>query len=528
MLEAIVERVKSAEIKGQDLVVHFRNQKDPWVAGPPAAPGKYKGYPASFAAIVAHHERMSFGEKLRFGELHMLDFGMYDEGDNVYELFGGDAEKVKSPLVDSISNYTVWVYDPEEKNAQGETAIFPVIHEMEDEIDHVQLNAGALFLERMNEKAGWKIPMPRATAPKQTTTKQGDWWNGLDPNWQRIFRVACEFPRGKVHDTEPTEPVTLEKVLAAHIRGLNCLGLPITDLSPLAALDGKKFSPELVFLENTKVTDVSSLARFKKLFSVDISGTPVADVSSLKQIRYLDADGCDKLDLASIAKLSNLKSLSLRKTGCSDLRPFSKLKELQELQVLDTPITDAQVRAFLKDRKVKLDLRPDIADPLQRTLTERASYEPERALEAGDQLLARLKKGKQRDLVLEQMAELAAAAEGRYLYSDRERFHRFSAHAARYGYMRRSGDLSPRRSVKDASAKEVAQLMLSVYKKKEIYDEANLERAAFFSAELFVRHLTASSFHDISLKDVEKAAVDSGLFAYKKSDGTMYVKPKGK
>lgn len=231
-----------------------------------------------------------------------FDFGIFDEGDRVYEIFDGKASNVLCPL--HYQDNSDWIYHPTEKNKEGEPAIFPVIHELEDEINPIYYNVGSLFLQQLADEFEIEVEIPIIERPSDPAGDvKSAWWNNLSEAWKQALRNQFE--------NKEKEP-TFETILT--LEELNLNGTAITDLKPLEMLlSEKKFKLEVIRLNDTAVSDLSILAMAgKKLFSVDISGTPVKDVSMLKEINFLTADGCTELDFATVVKLKKLNRLSLR------------------------------------------------------------------------------------------------------------------------------------------------------------------------------------------------------------------------
>ncbi|EMN50940.1 hypothetical protein LEP1GSC088_2922 [Leptospira interrogans str. L1207] len=170
----------------------------------------------------------------------------------------------------------------------------------------------------------------------------------------------------------------------------------------------------------------------KKLFSVDIFGTPVKDVSALKEINFLIANGCTELDFSTVAKLKKLRQLSLQDTKLNDLEFLHDFTELEQLNINGTPLTDEQILKFqirfqknrLEKNKtvsygrdpLKLDIHPEIKDPLLRALADNRDYKPELALETGEKLLAQRAERKDIKQILKDLISICDQQWRKYLY----------------------------------------------------------------------------------------------------------------
>lgn len=121
-----------------------------------------------------------------------------------------------------------WIYHPTEKNKEGEPAIFPVIHELEDEINPVYYNIGSLFLKQLCDEFEIEVEIPVAERPADPSADlKTNWWNDLSEAWKQAFR-------NKFEDEEPT----FEKILT--LEKLNLSNSAISDLKPLEAFLSEK------------------------------------------------------------------------------------------------------------------------------------------------------------------------------------------------------------------------------------------------------------------------------------------------
>ncbi|WP_156469938.1 WGR domain-containing protein, partial [Leptospira alstonii] len=276
VVRKVFEHAKAAKVNGKTLIVEFKNGKT-LKAASPGDPNSFKKFPKSFLKLIEKHATLKT-DRLELGKCY-FDFDIFDEGDRVYEIFDGKESNVLCPL--HYQDNSDWIYHPTEKNKEGEPAIFPVIHELEDEINPVYYNIGALFLQQLADEFEIEVEIPVIERPADPSADaKAGWWKNLSDAWKQALRDQFE--------NKEKEP-TFEKILT--LERLNLNGTAISDLKPLETLlVEKKFKLEIIRLNDTSVSDLSILATAgKKLFSVDISGTPVKDVSMLKEISFLTA-----------------------------------------------------------------------------------------------------------------------------------------------------------------------------------------------------------------------------------------------
>ncbi|EMM76869.1 WGR domain-containing protein [Leptospira santarosai] len=534
----IFEHATEAKLSGNQLIVKFKNGKT-LTAASPGNPNSYKKFPKSFLKLIEKHATLKT-DRLELGKCY-FDFDIFDEGDRVYDTFDGKASNVLCPL--HYTDNSDWIYHPTEKNKEGEPAIFPVIHELEDEINPVYCNIGALFLQQLCDEFEIEVKIPVVERPADPLAEsKTTWWNNLSDTWKQALRNQFEK-----NDKEPT----FETILA--LEKLNLSNTAISDLKPLEALLAeKKFKLEIIRLNDTSVSDIGVLAMAKKkLFSVEISGTPVQDVSMLKEISFLTADRCPELDFTSVAKLKKLRELSLRDTKLNDLEFLHNLTELKQLNIHSTPLTDEQILKFLirfkKERleknktisygkldPLKLDIRPEIKDPLLRALADNNDYKPELALEAGEKLLAQQAKRNDIKQILKDMIEICDKQWRKYLYiktpEGEKKYEFFNQSEKRFQYILESGDFSVPVSIASVADPifEIVELIPFIYKNKKKYKAYSyIEDDSFIYIHAIQRIISQTKYHDVTLAQIEEAVKKSSYVEYKVDEhGDMCIKVK--
>ena len=120
----------------------------------------------------------------------------------------------------------------------------------------------------------------------------------------------------------------------------------VTDLTPLAEFT----TVQSLNLARTGVTDLSPLAGLTSLQSLDLCLTPVIELTPLGQLnalRLLDLTSTLVTDLRPLARLAALQVLNLAGTLVTDLRPLAGLTAIRVLDLTRTPLTDLTPLAAL-------------------------------------------------------------------------------------------------------------------------------------------------------------------------------------
>ncbi|EMN90336.1 WGR domain-containing protein [Leptospira weilii] len=536
IVRKVFEHAKAVKVNGKTLIVEFENGET-LTAASPGNPNSFKKFPKSFLKLIEKHASLKTS-RLELGKCY-FDFDIFDEGDRVYEIFDGKETNVLCPL--HYQDNSDWIYHPTEKNKEGEPAIFPVIHELEDEINPIYYNVGSLFLQQLADEFEIEVEIPVIERPADPSADaKATWWNNLSEAWKQAFRDGLESK-----DQNPT----FEKILT--LEGLDLSGRSISDLKPLETLlSEKKFKLGSIYLDDTAVSDVSVLAGAKRLFSVDMCGTPVKDVSMLKQIIFLDADRCADLDFTTVAKLKKLSKLSLRDTKLNNLDSFHNLTNLMKLNIHSTPLTDEQIEKFRTrfDQEIferyktipskcvplKLDKHPEIQDPLLRALAENADYKPELALEAGEKLLAQRAERNDIEQILKDMIKICYEQWSKYIHiktpEGEKRYEFFNQSEKRFQYILDSGDFSVPISILSISnpIAEIVTLIPIIYSNKKKYKAyCTIEDDSFYHVRAIQRIISKTKYHDVTIAQVEEAVKKSDYVEYKiEENGDMYIKVK--
>ena len=132
-----------------------------------------------------------------------------------------------------------------------------------------------------------------------------------------------------------------------NLRILTLNATPLTNLSPLAGLvDMRRLS-----LSHTPVSDVSPLAGMTKIWSLSLAGTAVSDIAPLKGMQascnVLYLDGTRITDLSALENFVGLGALSAVGNGIVDIGPLRHVASLFHLVLADNEVTDVAPLAGL-------------------------------------------------------------------------------------------------------------------------------------------------------------------------------------
>ncbi|MGI9544056.1 MAG: leucine-rich repeat domain-containing protein [Cyclobacteriaceae bacterium] len=174
------------------------------------------------------------------------------------------------------------------------------------------------------------------------TDQLGQWWLGLDDNWQSVLRQQMMLK--KVPSAEQLHMmVNLEKVVITN-------NSKITDLRALSHFSNLE---ELEFT-GTQVTSLAPLSRKRNLKRLNCSGNPISDLSpiaALNGLTFLDCSNTPVEDLSTVENLMQLKELRFSGTQVKDLKPLRLLSNLKELDCFNTEVKG------LKDLKLLYNLK---------------------------------------------------------------------------------------------------------------------------------------------------------------------------
>ena len=177
------------------------------------------------------------------------------------------------------------------------------------------------------------------------------------------------------HHRQPPGPEWLRRLIGidyfANVVGVDLADSRVTDLTPLAKLT----SLEELSLISTQVSDLTPIAKLTSLERLVLDGTQVGDLSPLAKLTSLDELWLISTlvhDLSPLAKLTSLEVLALNNSRVRDLAPLANLPRLETLFVTDTQVRDLTPLAKLTSlEELWLDhtqVRQDQFKMLQRAL----------------------------------------------------------------------------------------------------------------------------------------------------------------
>ena len=117
---------------------------------------------------------------------------------------------------------------------------------------------------------------------------------------------------------------------------------PATQVKSVEALVWAK-NLKTIDLAFQHISDISPLAKLKKLTDLNLGGNPIGNISALEGLTNLEIlalFNCQAQDYTPLAKLKKLRELYLDFSTISDLSPLAGLKKLQNLGLVGTPVTD--------------------------------------------------------------------------------------------------------------------------------------------------------------------------------------------
>lgn len=195
-----------------------------------------------------------------------------------------------------------------------------------------------------------------------------------------------------------------------------------------------------------------------------------------------------------------------------------------------------EVITYGKLDPLKLDIRPEIKDPLLRALADNSDYKPELALEAGEKLLAQQANRNDIKQILKDMVEICDKQWRKYLYiktpEGKKKYEFFSQGEKRFQYILESGDFSVPVSIASVAdpISEIVELIPFIYKNKKKYKVySNIKDDSFYHIDAIRRIISQTKYHDVTLEQVEEAVKKSSYVEYKVNEnGDMYIKVKNK
>ena len=174
-----------------------------------------------------------------------------------------------------------------------------------------------------------------------------NWWNGLDPIWQAIFRNAV--------GTHSDIPNALELQRVLDLREIEITPeFPIVSIDPLTSL----MWLERLTINNQSVSDLKPLTNKEYLVELNAQNNPINNLSPIENstlLELLNIENTQISDLSPLSKMNELVTLNASGTTVKSLKPLQGLQKLENLFVNNTnvrSISPAENMPALKQLKV--------------------------------------------------------------------------------------------------------------------------------------------------------------------------------
>lgn len=182
------------------------------------------------------------------------------------------------------------------------------------------------------------------SAPEAATPEPPQTVVFTDPVLEEMVRAAMNQPEGDilVSDAEALTELRLSIDWQPQIP-------PETQIQDISALASFK-NLETLELSFHNIRDISPLTGLTKLTALSLGGNQVADItplSNMSELRNLTLFNCAASDYTPLTKLSNLDFLMLDYSTITDLRVLSGLSHLGFLSLTNTQINDVSPLAGL-------------------------------------------------------------------------------------------------------------------------------------------------------------------------------------
>ena len=191
-----------------------------------------------------------------------------------------------------------------------------------------------------------------------------DWWIGLDPIWQAIFRNAI--------DTQDEIPNALDLQRVVDIQELEIgVEFPIISLEPLkdflwlerltingqsvrdiAPLENKLYLVELN-VQNNPISSLKPIESSTKLELLNIENTQINDLGPLSKMHNLvtlNAAGTPVKSLKSLSGLHSLENLFVNNTDVRSISPVEDIATLKQLKIYNTKVRARDVEKLQQKR----------------------------------------------------------------------------------------------------------------------------------------------------------------------------------
>ena len=187
------------------------------------------------------------------------------------------------------------------------------------------------------------------------TKRLQEWWNGIDPIWQAIFREHINCQNDMPNAFELQKIVDLREMVIP-------TETPIVSLDPLQDF----IWLERLTINNQAIHDLTPLSNKKYLLELNAENNPISSLSPIESsamLELLNMENTQIKDLGPLSKMNNLVTLNVSGTPVKSLKPLSGLQKLENLFVNNTnvkslsPVEDIATLKQLKVYNTKVRAR---------------------------------------------------------------------------------------------------------------------------------------------------------------------------
>ena len=331
VLKSIIQKVKQARIVKDALEIKFMDGHLMFCHAP-ATKSSFNSYPVSFQKIVSQHEYIVIKEKKLLGDDGGVEAYFDDTliGFNKLAVLYKTPTNIKQGLHTYEPNDTYWVYHTKQKNTTGELVLFPIVHELEEEINPIDLNLGSLFLYQLVTLNFWQIELPEFR-DRNLTEK---WWLNIEWFIHPQGKNYARYPENmKGNFSWPLSGKLRKPLSDDHLAGIMQISLEEIELESLPL--EKLCSLERLVIKNHNSFDVS-IKSLKSLLRLP----------NLEKIRRLEISHNRINDLTPISKMSGLKILIIHNNNIKDISALTACKKLEVLKISGNPIRSSDLKKF--------------------------------------------------------------------------------------------------------------------------------------------------------------------------------------
>ncbi|WP_111672167.1 leucine-rich repeat domain-containing protein [Algoriphagus litoralis] len=190
------------------------------------------------------------------------------------------------------------------------------------------------------------------------TDELNSWWEELNPSWKDVFRrqyTLSENPTTEeLHSLAAKSELVFQNVnvpdltalaVFINLRSLEVFDAPVSSVAPLSAMT----LLTKLRLSQVPVTDFLPLSGLALLENLDLSNTGIEDltaISNLTNLKKLNISGTNLKTLKGLEPLLALEELDVASTNLRNLKPLDGLTNLKKLSCFNTNLTSRAVDSF--------------------------------------------------------------------------------------------------------------------------------------------------------------------------------------